>query len=417
MRYMNLDHQHHTVAHDIDKPDTPTHCKATLRFWEIPSCFKCPIVGLCLTLAEQKQLLKRSGIHFKSKTSFQIHEILVASAESENTLSRKIDHYLTRQFAHQCASVLQLPEEDFLQHWRSSFASGKYTALFWAAATRPDLSPEAKEEIYGTIHIYLFENALYHVQARRHMESIQKKLQEKQDTISVLKRQRSDLKHSNELLSQELRKHELRLLSILKEKKALHETLKDLQEGQRILELETENNALRAELSAGKQQLQSLEHMYNLLQKQAALPLEDPNHRKRRRLKHRPEADNTICPIGDTTLCNQTCPAFDPCQKRVLIVGGIARMAVRYRQLIEVRGGKFDYHDGRMSGGGKQLENSLKRADVVLCPVNCNSHAACCRVKTLGKKHNKPVHMMANFSLNAVSRMLGGMQTEVESNP
>jgi hypothetical protein len=90
----------------------------------------------------------------------------------------------------------------------------------------------------------------------------------------------------------------------------------------------------------------------------------------------------------------------------VLIVGGIARMEALYRQIIENSGGVLEYHDGYMKGGAKQLESSLKRSDIVLCPVNCNSHAACSMVKNLGKKHNKPVHMLASFSLSAVTQVI-----------
>jgi len=77
-----------------------------------------------------------------------------------------------------------------------------------------------------------------------------------------------------------------------------------------------------------------------------------------------------------------------------------------YRRLVEGRGGIFEYHDGRLHGGGKGLENSFKRADVVLCPVNCNSHGACLLVKSLGKKHKKPVHMLPGFGLATVSRAM-----------
>jgi phage terminase large subunit-like protein len=61
-----------------------------------------------------------------------------------------------------------------------------------------------------------------------------------------------------------------------------------------------------------------------------------------------------------------------------------------------------------MKKGVKKLENRLKRADVVVCPVSCNSHAACSIVKNLAKKHNKTVHMLANSSLSAVSQALWG---------
>jgi hypothetical protein len=100
-------------------------------------------------------------------------------------------------------------------------------------------------------------------------------------------------------------------------------------------------------------------------------------------------------------------PLYDLCRKRILIVGGITRMESLYRQLIESNGGVFEYHDGYVKGGTKKLEFSLKRADMVLCPVDCNSHAACSLVKNLGKKYKKPVHMLTNSSLSAVLQVIG----------
>jgi len=115
----------------------------------------------------------------------------------------------------------------------------------------------------------------------------------------------------------------------------------------------------------------------------------------------------TPCRSGD---CGPQCPSYDLCKKRVLIVGGIERMEKAYRKLVEERGGIFEYHAGHMKSGGKGLENSVQRADFVLCPVNCNSHGACLKVKSLGKKFKKPVHMLSNFSLSAVARTMEQLQ-------
>jgi len=48
------------------------------RFWEEDQSFKCPVVGMCLSSAEGKQLLKKAGYSFKGKSPFEIHEVLVA---------------------------------------------------------------------------------------------------------------------------------------------------------------------------------------------------------------------------------------------------------------------------------------------------------------------------------------------------
>ena len=38
-----------------------------LRFWEMESFFKCPVVGMGLTLSEQKQALKKAGVSPRGK--------------------------------------------------------------------------------------------------------------------------------------------------------------------------------------------------------------------------------------------------------------------------------------------------------------------------------------------------------------
>ncbi|MBN2427716.1 MAG: DUF2325 domain-containing protein [Deltaproteobacteria bacterium] len=107
----------------------------------------------------------------------------------------------------------------------------------------------------------------------------------------------------------------------------------------------------------------------------------------------------------------KNCPAFEFCGKRVLMVGGIDRMEGRYRELVETCGGTFEHHKGTMKKGVKKLKSSLRRADVVLCPVCNNSHTACQQVKKLGKKFNKPVYLLSNYSLNTISQAIHS-QTE-----
>jgi hypothetical protein len=133
--------------------------------------------------------------------------------------------------------------------------------------------------------------------------------------------------------------------------------------------------------------------------------LEKHRRHSRNGFSSQPNADEPsymTCRSGD---CAQ-CSSYDLCRTRVLIVGGIERMEKAYRKLVEERGGIFEYHAGHMKSGGKGLENSVQRADLVLCPVNCNSHGACLKVKSLGKKFKKPVHMLSNFSLSAVIRTM-----------
>ncbi len=103
--------------------------------------------------------------------------------------------------------------------------------------------------------------------------------------------------------------------------------------------------------------------------------------------------------------CSSPCPCAN-CPQRILVVGGIERMEPLYKEVIEAKGHIFEYHAGHLRKGGSKLDNCLQRADIVLCPVNCNSHSACLQVKSLCKKYKKNLQIMKNFSLSAIERTL-----------
>ena len=73
-----------------------------------------------------------------------------------------------------------------------------------------------------------------------------------------------------------------------------------------------------------------------------------------------------------------------------------------YRRLIERNKGVFEYHDGRMNAGAKELVGQVRRADLVLCCIDHSSHTAALVVKKLCKKYKKPFQMLLNSSLNNI---------------
>ncbi len=82
------------------------------------------------------------------------------------------------------------------------------------------------------------------------------------------------------------------------------------------------------------------------------------------------------------------------------------RLDLEKQKLAEKTGGEFHYHDGRMKNASDNMEAKVKRCDLVLCPINCNSHNACRKVKQLCSRHNKPLKILSSSSLSAVSQAL-----------
>jgi hypothetical protein len=108
--------------------------------------------------------------------------------------------------------------------------------------------------------------------------------------------------------------------------------------------------------------------------------------------------------------CDESCPVYGACPKRILIVGGMTKLKAHYRRLVESNGAIFDYHNGYIRGGMRVLEGRVRRSDMILCPVNCNSHSACLTVKRLCRKLNKPLHILSNASVSSISKALTGQQ-------
>jgi predicted nucleic acid-binding Zn-ribbon protein len=67
--------------------------------------------------------------------------------------------------------------------------------------------------------------------------------------------------------------------------------------------------------------------------------------------------------------------------KRILCVGGRIGLVQHYRALVERRGGEFLHHDGGLEDSMDAVTRALSSVDVVVCPVDCVSHAASLKVK------------------------------------
>ncbi len=110
--------------------------------------------------------------------------------------------------------------------------------------------------------------------------------------------------------------------------------------------------------------------------------------------------------LADCKDCDFDCENCNLSKKNICIVGGVERMEALYRSYIEKNGGSLDYHSGSMQSGIGKLEKFLQRADMIICPINCNSHTACLKVKDIARKFGKEFHMLPTGSLSAVKRLL-----------
>ncbi|MEG6520973.1 DUF2325 domain-containing protein [Desulfotomaculum sp. 1211_IL3151] len=171
--------------------------------------------------------------------------------------------------------------------------------------------------------------------------------------------------------------------------------------------LQQENEELKAILDTFDEDLQAYEAKINALEEENLnLLIKIDELQNRLREQNYQYYNHCNCEKKETETCDQNCCNFDFCAKRVLIVGGITKFKTFYKNLIEQKGGEFDYSDGYMKGGERALDCKIKRCDIVLCPVDCNSHNACLSVKKLCKKHGKPFKMLMSSSVSGISEAI-----------
>jgi hypothetical protein len=167
------------------------------------------------------------------------------------------------------------------------------------------------------------------------------------------------------------------------------ERLTYLEEGQELQRLKEENFQLREKLMNEEHLRRGLKKRFVKVQKKlrSPVPVEDFPER----LPQFTQEERKI----------------DFCKRRILYVGGMDRLEHHYRDLVEKEfNGIFEHHNGDCGNGNGRLEEIIRRAELVLCPVNCNSHNACLCVKKLCKELNKPFIMLQSSGLGSFKRAI-----------
>ena len=94
----------------------------------------------------------------------------------------------------------------------------------------------------------------------------------------------------------------------------------------------------------------------------------------------------------------------------ILYVGGRANQIPQLRALVESSGGQFLNHDGGLEQSLGQLPGFVSRADVVLFPADCVSHAAVAAIKRACRQTATPYSPLRSASLACLMAALPALQ-------
>ena len=380
-----------------------------LRFWEVEGFFKCPVAGWCLDIAEQKEIVRKEGICTKGKSDLQIHEIIVKSLDDENRLSRRIDFWLNRKYQKEINELSSLEPGEFIKRWEASLEREEFDGIVWVAVTKADLSTEVRRSIFGDVHMETHVRAKQLGNERQRLDQEQKRNERLTESAKEARRINKILNRENEGLKDQLAVACRLSDALQRQNQELEKELSKGNENSLIVSLQKENAQLRAEKDGVLKQISTYQGELRRLENQNNKLLLKLKKQQQIRFQRSNESGSSVKQISDSGLHDSASP-IDLSKRCVLVVGGLSQMEPLYRQLIERNKGIFEYHDGRVNTGPKELVNQVRRADLVLCCIDHSSHTSALIVKKLCKKYKKPFRMLINSSLNNISSTLLALQ-------
>ena len=116
--------------------------------------------------------------------------------------------------------------------------------------------------------------------------------------------------------------------------------------------------------------------------------------------------------ITGVQIMSNPSPVMNLSGRQILFVGGRGRHTAHFRRLVEQANGSFAYHDGGMEDNLSRLSGLFRRADVVLFPVDCISHAAQSKVKQLCRESGVPFYPIQRTGMGAFTRALETLSTQ-----
>jgi hypothetical protein len=388
-------------------PARPTG-SARRKLWQLSAQAACPVVGVCLGMADLARLARKAGIDTRGMSEYALHTVVVSQCKQRTVLAEAVQRELDARFALLITQARKIGDAEVLADWCvGELEGGALAGVLWVTLTHARCSDELEHELLGRVHMIQHQVGM----AARADHS-----------------QLDALAARNAQLHAELRQARERQATLAAEWSARQQAWREDE-----MRLRAEAAGLQAELARTRQEVESLRQARPDLPQRLALSesnarLEDEVRALRRELTRRRHEPEPARDAPAAKLAPASVPAGGSCGEAVLIegdacgptlrdrtvlcVGGRAGSVPLYREVVEHRGARFLHHDGGDEDGCARLAGDLTAADLVLCQVGCIGHNAYWRVKEHCKRHNKPCMFLPTPSRAALERALGALDAK-----
>jgi len=367
------------------------------RLHELAGHYHCSIVGTCLSTNELRKLLTKLGLAAPADSEHDLHGRGVGLASRQDIAGKLLNKALDdrHQLTLKRYARAKTPEE--LQNlWREDTKSGDIPGGYWAVLTHPATTQELTREAFGYVHM------LSHLVGAANRADI-RRLQQLEDQNAAL---------TDKLARQQAKLRDLALARDAAEQQwqrglAAHDAAEPAPEAAENLHAviadlrrKLDNAASRrqlAETHLARAQAEAAEARTAAARAEArANTLQAELDAVERSLT--PHLDETsVAPLPPKNLGGIT----------ILYVGGRPTQLPHLRQAAATRGAALLHHDGGIEDNDLKLAGLVHRADLVLFPVDCVSHAAVGTVKRTCRTAGKTFLPLRSAAVTSFIAALG----------
>jgi uncharacterized protein DUF2325 len=340
------------------------------KLWEFGSNLHCSIIGTCISTAELRQIFLKIGRQeVIGATEHDIHASAVLIAGKHREGAKLLHKALDRR--HRVA-ISQFDKaktiKDVRALWQEASKRGDIPGAYWAALTHPATNEASVREIFAEVHML---SHLVGSANRADIRRLRQLEEEKTELEARLARREEQLLDASTARDQALRDLEARVEPppvppAPQEHGGIAAELKS-----RLARCETRRERVEAELSE--------------LRTALAAEREARRDAETREAVLHGELEAIEAGLGNEAILG-TMPRLD---LTLLYVGGQPARVGHLRDLAERAGATFLHHDGGIEERGGLLPGLVSRADAVLFPVDCVSHAAMLQLKRLCRQAGK----------------------------
>jgi hypothetical protein len=363
------------------------------KLWDFATHLHCSIIGTCLSTGELRHILIKLGRKEAATASeHDLHASGVVIAGQRHNGAKLLHKALDRKHR---VSINRFDKatstEEVRAIWKEAAQRGDIPGAYWAALSHPATNDTLLREIFADVHMlsHLVGAAnRADIRRLRQLEDANDKLEAK---IGRQQLQLRDAVISRDATIQELRRALEERIVQDRNRAAQHSTdpgvwatlVADLK--WRLAKVGARSARLERELKDCRSSLQA--------ERSAHAETKKRDSELRQELE---ELEASLADLTDIDEAGRPTPRLSNLTllyvggRQALYVGGRQAQIGHLRAVAERSGALFLHHDGGVEERGGLLQGLISRADAVLFPVDCISHAAMSQVKRTCRQSGKP---------------------------